>query len=52
MYYIVPVALYGCETQSIMLKEEHKVRLSESRVLRGICRPKKEKVAGGWRRLH
>jgi len=43
--------LYGCETWSITLKEEHGLRVSENRVLR-IFGPKREEVAGGWRTLH
>jgi hypothetical protein len=34
------------------LREEHRLRLFENRVLRGIFGPKREKVAGSWRRLH
>jgi hypothetical protein len=32
--------------------EEHRLRVFENRVLRRICGPKREEVAGGWRRLH
>jgi hypothetical protein len=35
-----------------MLREEHGLRVFENRVLRGIFGPKREEVAGGWRRLH
>jgi hypothetical protein len=35
-----------------LLREEHRLRVSENRVLRGIFGPKREKVAGGWRRMH
>jgi hypothetical protein len=34
------------------LREEHRVRVSENRVLRRIFGPNSEEVAGGWRRLH
>jgi hypothetical protein len=44
--------LYGCETWSITLREEHRLRLFESRVMRRIFGPKREEVAGSWRRLH
>jgi hypothetical protein len=37
---------------SLTLREEHRLKMSENRVLRRIFRPKREKVAGGWRRLH
>jgi hypothetical protein len=33
---ILPVALYGCETSSLMLMEEHRLRVFENRVLRGF----------------
>jgi hypothetical protein len=46
------IVLYGCETWSLTLREKHKLRVSENRVLRGIFGPKREEVAGGWRRLH
>jgi hypothetical protein len=49
---ILPVALYGCETWSLTLREEHKLREFENRVLKRIFRPKREEVKGGWRRLH
>jgi hypothetical protein len=37
---------------SLTLREEHRLRVFENRVLRRIFGPKMEKVAGGWRRLH
>jgi len=49
---ILPVVLYGCETWSPSLREEHRLRLFESRVLRNIFGPKRDKVTGEWRRLH
>jgi hypothetical protein len=49
---MLPVVLYGCGTWSLTLREEHRLRVSENRVLRGISGPKGEEVAGGWRRLH
>jgi hypothetical protein len=42
----------GCGTWPLTLREEHRSRVSENRVLRRIFRPKREEVAGGWRRLH
>jgi hypothetical protein len=33
---ILPVVLYGCETWSLTLREEHRLRVSENRELRGI----------------
>jgi hypothetical protein len=44
--FFLSLVLYGCVTQSLTL------RLSDSRVLRGIFGSKREEVAGGWRRLH
>jgi hypothetical protein len=50
---IVPaVALYGCETWSLTLSEEQRLRVFGNRVLRRIFRPEREEVAGDWRRLH
>jgi hypothetical protein len=49
---ILPVVLYGCETWSLTLREQHRLRMYENRVLRRIFGPKREEVAGGWRRLH
>jgi hypothetical protein len=46
------VVLYGCETWSLTLREEHKLRVFESRVLRKIIGPKRDEVMGGWRKLH
>jgi hypothetical protein len=48
---ILPVVLYGCETWSLTLREEHRLRVSESRVLRKILGPKRE-VDESWRKLH
>jgi hypothetical protein len=44
--------LYGCETWSLTLREEHRLKVSENRVLRRIFGPKREKVAEGCRGLH
>ena len=49
---ILPFVLCGCETWSPSLREEHRLRLLESRVLRNIFGPKRDKVTGEWRRLH
>ena len=49
---ILPVVLYGCETCSLTLREEHRLRVFEDRVLRGIFEPKREGVTGEWRKLH
>jgi hypothetical protein len=49
---ILPVVLYGCETWSHTLREEHRLRLFENRVLRRILRPKRDEVTGECRKLH
>jgi hypothetical protein len=46
------VVLYGCEIWSLTLREEHRLRVFEDRVLRGIFGPKRDEVIGGWRKLH
>jgi hypothetical protein len=48
---ILPVVLYGCETWSLTLGEEHRLRVFENRVLRRIFGPKREED-GSWRKLH
>jgi hypothetical protein len=47
---ILLVALYGHETWSLTLWEEHNLRIFETRVLKRTVAPKWEEVAGGWRR--
>jgi len=48
---ILPVVLYGCETWSLTLREERKLRVFENMVLR-IFGPRRDEVTGEWRRLH
>jgi hypothetical protein len=48
----LPVVLYGCETWSLTLKEEHRLRVFENRVLRRIFGPKRDEVIGNWRKLN
>jgi len=48
---ISPVVLYGCETWSLTLRDEHRLRMFENRVLRRIFGPKKDKVTGEWRKI-
>jgi hypothetical protein len=43
---ILPVVLYGCETWSLTLREEHRLRVFEIRVLRRIFGPKRDEVTG------
>jgi hypothetical protein len=49
---ILPVVVYGCETWSLTLREEHRLRVFENRVLRRIFGPKRDEVTGEWNRLH
>jgi hypothetical protein len=48
---ILPVVLYGCETWSLTLREDHRLRGFENRVLRRIVGPQREDD-GSWRKLH
>jgi hypothetical protein len=43
---ILPVVLYGCETWSLTLMEEHRLRVSEKRVLRRVFGSKRDEVMG------
>jgi hypothetical protein len=52
MSVILPVVLYGSETWSVILREEHTLRVFETRVLRRIFGPKRDEVTGEWRKLH
>jgi len=49
---ILPVVLYGCETWSLTLREERKLRVFENMVLRRIFGPRRDEVTGEWRILH
>jgi hypothetical protein len=49
---ILPIVLYVCDSWSLTLGEEHRLRVFENRVLRRIFGPKREEVVGGWRRFH
>jgi hypothetical protein len=46
---ILPVVLYGCEAWFVTIREEHRLKVSENRVLRRIFGPKSDEVMGGWR---
>jgi len=47
----LPVVLYGCETWSLTLQEESKLRVFENMVLRRIFGPRTDEATGEWRRL-
>ena len=49
---ILPVVIYGCETWSLALREEHRLRVCENKVLRKIFGAKKDEITGEWRKLH
>jgi len=49
---ILPVVLYRCETWSLTLREERKLRVFENMVLRRIFGPRREEVTEKWKRLH
>ena len=49
---ILPIVLYGCETWSLTLRGEHRLRVFENRVLRRIFGPKRDEITGECRKLH
>jgi hypothetical protein len=49
---ILPVVLYGCDTWSLTLREEHRLRVFKNWFLRRIFEPKRDEVRGEWRKLH
>jgi len=49
---ILPVVVYGCETWSLTLREVHRLKVFENRVLKRIFGPKRDEVSGEWRKLH
>jgi hypothetical protein len=51
--YCLPVTFFcGCETWSLTVKEERRLRVFENRVLRRMFGPQRDEVTGEWRRLH
>jgi hypothetical protein len=49
---IILSVVLGCETCSLTLREEHRLRVFENRMLRRICGTKRDDVMGDWRTLH
>jgi hypothetical protein len=49
---ILTVVLYGCETWSLTLRKEHRLRVFENRMLRRIFGPKRDEVTGDWMKLN
>ena len=52
MNIILLVVLRGCEIWSVALREEHRLRVFENRVLRKILGPKRDEATGEWRRRY
>ena len=49
---ILPVVLYRCETWSLTLREEHRLRVFENEIIGKIFGAKKDEITGEWRKLH
>ena len=49
---ILPVVLHGCETWSLILRKERRLRMFENRVLRRVFGPRRDAVTREWRKLH
>ena len=49
---ILPFVSYGCETWSLILREERRLRVFDERVFRRILGPKRDEVIREWRKLH
>jgi hypothetical protein len=49
---ILPVVLYGCETWSLILRKEYRLRVFQNVVLRRIFGPKSDEETERWRKLH
>ena len=52
IFIILLVVLYGCESWSLTLREERRLRVFENGALRRIFGPKRDEVTGEWRKLH
>jgi hypothetical protein len=52
MHIILPVVMYGCETWSLTLREDHRMRVFENRMLRKIFGSKRDEVKGDWRKQY
>ena len=46
------LVVYGCETWSLTVREERRLRVFENRMLRGMFEPKRDEVTGEWRKMH
>jgi hypothetical protein len=52
LFVLLYTVLYGCETWSLTLGEERRLRVFENRVLKRVFGPKRDEVTGEWRKLH
>jgi hypothetical protein len=46
------LSFYGCKARSLLLREEHRLKLFVNRVFRRIFGAKRDEITGGWRKLH
>ena len=51
-YAVLTAILYGCETWSLTLREERRLRVTENSVLRKVFGTKRDEVTGKWRKLY
>ena len=49
---ILPVVLHGCDTWPLALREEHRLRVFENKVLRKLFGVKRDEITGEWRKFH
>jgi hypothetical protein len=49
---ILPVVLYGCETWSLILREDRRLKVIEDNALRRVFEPKGDEVTEEWRKFH
>ena len=49
---ILPVVLYGCETWALTLRDEHRLRVLENKLLREILGAKINEITGEWKKIH
>ncbi|KAJ4429910.1 hypothetical protein ANN_22114 [Periplaneta americana] len=49
---ILPIVLYGCETRTLTLRKEQRLRVFENKLLRKIFGATRDEVTGEWRKLH
>jgi hypothetical protein len=48
----LPLVQHGCETWSLILEEEHRLRVFENRALRRIFGARRDEMTGGWRKIY